>query len=144
MNTRKVASMSGAFGYELDLGKLTAQEKQEVRKQVEEYHKYAPLIQNGRYYRLSNPFVDETGAWAFVAQDQSELLLNVVMLETHGNMTQTYVRLKGLKKDAFYREERSGCIYPADALMEVGCPMPLELGAYQAYQYYFVKVSDEI
>lgn len=142
MNTRKVVAMSGTFGYELDLGKFTAQEKQEVKRQVEEYHKYAPLIQRGRYYRLSNPFADETGAWAFVSKDQSEALLNVVMLEIHGNMTPVYVRLKGLEKGAFYREEKSGCLYPAEALMEVGYPMPLELGAYQAYQYYFVRASD--
>ena len=87
MNTRKVVAMSGTFGYELDLGKFTAEEKQEVKRQVEEYHKYAPLIQKGCYYRLSDPFADETGAWAFVAQDRSEALLNVVMLEIHGNMT---------------------------------------------------------
>ena len=142
MNTRKVVAMSGTFGYELDLGKFTAQEKQEVKRQVEEYHKYAPLIQRGRYYRLSNPFADETGAWAFVSKDQSEALLNVVILEIHGNMTPVYVRLKGLEKGAFYREEKSGCLYPAEALMEVGYPMPLELGAYRAYQYYFVKASD--
>lgn len=142
MNTRKVVAMSGTFGYELDLGKFTVQEKQEVKRQVEEYHKYAPLIQRGRYYRLSNPFADETGAWAFVSKDQSEALLNVVILEIHGNMTPVYVRLKGLEKGAFYREEKSGCLYPAEALMEVGYPMPLELGAYRAYQYYFVKASD--
>lgn len=142
MNTRKVVAMSGTFGYELDLGKFTAEEKQEVKRQVEEYHKYAPLIQKGCYYRLSDPFADETGAWAFVAQDRSEALLNVVMLEIHGNMTPVYVRMKGLEEGAFYREEKSGRLYPAEALMEAGYPMPLELGAYQAYQYHFVRVSD--
>ncbi len=47
--------MAGTFGYELNLGKLSEEEKQEIRLQVEEYRKFAPLIQTGLYYRLSDP-----------------------------------------------------------------------------------------
>ena len=131
--------MSGTFGYEMDPGKLTKEEKQEIRSQAAEYHMYAPLIQNGLYYRLSNPFEEAVGAWAFVSEDQREVLLNVVMLENHANMTVSYVKLQGLRADAVYKEQSSGKSYEGAALMQAGIPMPVEQGEYRAYQMYFVE-----
>ena len=142
LKTRGVVAMAGTFGYELDPGMLTEDEKQEIRSQIEQYHRYAPLIQNGRYYRLTNPFVSEAGAWEFVSEDQKEVLFQAVMLEIHGNMTVNYVRLKGLKRDCLYQEQTSGRVYAADALMETGIPLPTAFGEYQAYQYYFKEVEE--
>lgn len=144
LNTRGVVAMAGTFGYELDLGKLTAEEKQEIRDQVAQYHKYAPLIFNGRYYRLTNPFEEQVGAWAFVSEDQSQVLVNAVMLEISGNMTVNYIHLQGLKADGLYREETSGKVYSGRALMYAGLPLPVEQGAYLAYQMYFVEVKDAV
>ena len=140
--TRGVVAMAGTFGYELDLKALTKEEKEEIRQQIVQYHQFAPLIQIGLYYRLSNPFQEEIGAWQIVAKDQSEFLLSVVCLEIHGNMTTTYLRLKGLKKNQWYEEQSSKKIYPAQALMEVGLPIPVQLGEYQAYQWHFVMISE--
>ena len=75
--------MAGTFGYELDPAKMTDEERREIREQIVEYKKYAQLVQNGLYYRLSNPFVEEIGAWEFVSEDGKEVLVNVVMLEIH-------------------------------------------------------------
>ena len=140
MKTRGVVAMAGTFGYELDLGKLSEEEKEEIRSQVKEYHCYGELIQKGLYYRLSNPFEDEIGAWAFVSKDQTEALLNVVMLEIHGNMTNNYVKLKGLKSGCMYQDEETKKVYPADALMDMGLPMPVEFGEYQAYQIHLKMI----
>ncbi len=137
LETRGVVAMAGIFGYEMDLGTLSETEKETVREQIKKYRRYAPLIQNGLYYRLSNPFEDETAAWEFISEDGTEALVSVVMLEIHGNMTVIYVRLKGLESGRSYREQESGCIYDADTLMEIGIPMPMKGGEYQAYQYYF-------
>ncbi|MDO5550038.1 MAG: GH36 C-terminal domain-containing protein, partial [Lachnospiraceae bacterium] len=57
------------------------------------------------------------------------------------NMTVNYVRLKGLTSGCMYEEQASGNVYPADALMEVGLPLPVEMGEHLAYQMYFVRVS---
>ncbi|MDY5987215.1 alpha-galactosidase [Sporofaciens sp. SGI.106] len=140
MHTRGVVAMAGTFGYELDLGKLTKEEKEEIRQQVADYKKYAPLIQNGTYYRLTNPFTDETGAWAFVSEDQREVLLNVVLLEMHGNMTVPYVKLQGLDSDALYKDELSGKVYSGSALMEMGMPVTERFCEYPAIQMYLTRV----
>ena len=142
LHTRGVVAMSGTFGYELNLMKLSEEEKQEIREQIEEYKRYAPIIQNGLYYRLSNPTTEEICAWEFVHTDekeQSKVFLNVVMQVIHGNMTVNYVKLQGLEETAVYREEKSGKRYTGAALMYGGMPLPIEPGEYQAYQYCFVK-----
>ena len=130
--------MSGTFGYELDLLKLTEEEKDEVRSQIGEFRKYAPLIQNGRYYRLTDPFKSEVCAWEIVGNSQEEVLLNVVMEEIHGNMTVNYVNLQGLKCSAVYRDTETGKTYNGAALMEAGIPMPVEMGEFKAYQMHLV------
>ena len=138
LHTRGVVAMAGTFGYELNLGKLSEEEKQEIRLQVEEYRKFAPLIQTGLYYRLSDPAREEYAAWAFVSEDQKEVLLNVVMQEIHGNMTVNYVKLQGLKCSAIYRDTETGKIYNGAALMEAGIPMPVEMGEFKAYQMHLI------
>ena len=142
LHTRGVVAMSGTFGYELNLMKLSEEEKQEIREQIAEYKSYAPIIQNGLYYRLSDPTTEEICAWEFVHTDekeQSKVLLNIVMQVIHGNMTVNYVKLQGLEETAIYREEKSGKRYTGAALMYGGMPLPIEPGEYQAYQYCFVK-----
>ena len=142
LHTRGVVAMSGTFGYELNLMKLSEEEKQEIREQIAEYKSYASIIQNGLYYRLSNPTTEEICAWEFVHTDekeQSKVLLNIVMQVIHGNMTVNYVKLQGLEETAVYREEKSGKRYTGAALMYGGMPLPIEPGEYQAYQYCFVR-----
>ena len=138
LHTRGVVAMAGTFGYELNLGKLSEEEKQEIRLQVEEYRKFAPLIQTGLYYRLSDPAREEYAAWAFVSEDQKEVLLNVVLQEIHGNMTVNYVKLQGLKCSAIYRDTETGKRYNGAALMEAGIPMPVEMGEFKAYQMHLI------
>ncbi len=134
LHTRGVVAMAGTFGYELDPGKLSDQEKEEIKEQVVRYKGYAELIQQGEYYRLSDPFRDVCGAWMFVSKDGAKALVNVVMLEIHGNMLVSYVRLKGLKPEAIYEDAQSHRRYSGAALMNAGIPMPLRMEEYMAYQ----------
>lgn len=141
LHTRGIVAMTGAFGYELSLGKLTAEEKEEVGEQVRKYREYEPLISQGDYYRLSNPYQDAYAAWMFVSEDRREALVNVVLLEIHGNMTVTYVRLKELLPEAVYEEARSGRRYYGADLIQAGIPIPVEMGDYRAYQFRFSLIQ---
>ncbi len=141
LKTRGIVAMSGVFGYELDLCKLTEEEKEEIRDQIRKYHQYAFLLQNGDFYRLSNPFTEEAAAWEMVSEDKSEALVQVVMLQIHGNMPTLYIRLKGLERGKLYREEESGKVYPADILMEAGLPILAEPGDFQGMRMHFVRVD---
>ena len=141
LHTRGVVAMAGTFGYELDPGTLSDGEKERIKGQIADYKKYEDLIREGDYYRLSNPFEDACASWAFVSEDKERVLLSAVMQETHGNMTVSYVRLRGLAADAVYQDTETGVEYYGSALMEAGIPMPVQMGEYLAYQKYFVCVK---
>ena len=141
LRARATVAMAGTFGYELDPGKLTEEEKEEVRVQVRQYKKYQELIRKGDYYRLSDPFRDAYAAWQFTSENADRALVCVVMLEVHGNMPVTYVKLRGLQRDLIYEETRTGKRYYGSALMEAGLPMPLEQGEYTAWQMELVAAG---
>lgn len=141
MHTRGVVALTGAFGYELDLGKLGEDDRQEIKKQIARYHQTAALLQHGRYYRLSNPFQEELGAWMVVDSDRNCALLSVVMLNIHGNMPVIYVKPEGLDGRRKYRDQDTGIIYAGDALMAYGLPISLKPGDYQSYQMLFEAVE---
>lgn len=87
--------MAGNFGYELDLDKISDDEKKMVRDQIELMKKYSELIREGTYYRLTAP-EEEYMAWEFVDQEQSRALLTVVMTDAQGNPVPVHTKVRGL------------------------------------------------
>lgn len=141
IETRGVVAMAGSFGYELDLGKITEAEKECVRKQIQDFHKYWDVIHNGEYYRLTDPTVrKDVAAWQFVSEDKRESLINLVTLDTHGNAPVPYVKASGLAPEKAYRDDKTGKVYTGAALMYAGIPVPQAMGEYLAYQMYLEEV----
>ena len=135
LNTRGIVAQSGTFGYELNPEKLSDAEKEEIQKQIEEYHRFAPLITHGDYYRLTelNDGKDYS-AWMFAAKDGSEALVNLVVTHVRANGPFLYVKLQGLIPDASYRLEGDDQTYSGASLMYGGISFPLTWGDYPAHQ----------
>ena len=139
MHTRTAVALAGTFGYELDLGLLTDEEKDEVRSGIREYHKYYELIRNGLYYRLSNPIKErEFAAWENVREDGTEALITIITMDTHCNSPVNYVKFKGLLEDTIYIDENTGKSYTGSALMNAGWPIPEIPGEYNAFMLHLV------
>ena len=122
--TRGNVALTGAFGYELDLNKLTDDERELVKKQVADYHKYYGLIQNGDYYRLINPTESRgtmrcDAAWESVSADRKEVLLTYVVMRTAPTV-QRYLRLVGLDPEKIYTDTSNGQRYSGALLMNAG------------------------
>ncbi len=140
--TRGVAAMSGTFGYELDVMKLTEEEKAEMKTQIRTFQKYYDLIQYGDYYRLMDPDgMKGYHAWQFVSRDGREALLNAVALRILPNGPGCWVRLKGLDPDGVYLVD--GEKYPGDYLMNGGLLLPAVKAEYEAVQIHIVQVHPE-
>jgi alpha-galactosidase len=134
--TRGVVAMSGTFGYEMDLGTLTQAEREQVAQQIKTYQRYAALIREGDYYRLSNPFQSEIyTAWEHVSQDRRKALVSVVTGTVHGAPPFLALRLQGLDPSLRYRVNGAES-YAGDALMLAGYPLPMMLDDYQSLQLY--------
>ena len=77
LQMRGLCAMMGDFGYELDITKFTAEERREVKAQIELYKKIRPTLQLGSFHRLLTPFAgtkNET-AWQFISRDGSQVVL---------------------------------------------------------------------
>jgi alpha-galactosidase len=140
ISVRSAVAMAGSFGYEFSFTKIPQSDRDTIRADIETYKRFAPLMMNGLYYRLSVPLKDAFTAWEMVARDGSEALVTAVTTEIHGNMPIRYVRMKGLETGRMYRDEASGREYPADVLMQIGWPIPAVFGEYHAYRLHLVRV----
>jgi alpha-galactosidase len=120
LTTRGNTAMSGNFGYELDLTKLSAEEKEIIREQVATYKDIRRLVQTGDMYRLKSPFAGNETAWMFVSDDKKEAIVFYFQAMAEPNAPLRRLKLKGLREDYHYRlNEVDGC-YRGDRLMHVG------------------------
>ena len=106
--TRGIVALSGTFGYELDVTKLSDEEKALIKKQTKMYHKYNHIVRKGDLYRLSDVFHPEDYAcWSQVTKDQKEVLVTFVQIHSRPGFftTATRIQLKGLDPEAMYKLE---------------------------------------
>ena len=130
--TRGICAMQGSFGYELDLSKLSEEDKAEARRQITVYTENWELFQSGSYYRLNSPMENHGyTAWSYVSKDQRKASLSVIYTDLHGNPKPVRVKLKGLKKDASY--DVDGTVYTGAALMRGGLLIPKPSCNYDSY-----------
>jgi alpha-galactosidase len=121
--TRGNIALAGAFGYELDLNKLTDEERALVRKQVANYHKYYDVIQNGDQYRIVSPFEnDRYAAWEYVSCDKREVLFTFAVMKSFFTST-VQIKLPGLDPNLTYVDQETGEKYSGSALMYGGLHM---------------------
>ena len=123
--TRGNVAMAGAFGYELDLTKLSDEERELIRRQVKDYHRFYSVINRGDLYRLIMPNDSYNGkrgkcaSWMYVSEDKSEALFTFVVIRTSVHPVY-FVKLRGLDPTAEYIEESSGKVYHGNTLMNAG------------------------
>ena len=101
LSTRAAVAMSGTFGYELDVAKLSAEEKQQIRKQIRQFHKYYDLIQNGEYYRLTSP-EDPCMIWEFADDEGDSALIFAVSVRIEANPAPVHFAVRGLADSKKY------------------------------------------
>lgn len=140
--TKADVALWGSFGYELDIRRLSLEQKEEFKRHISEYHKYYDLIHFGDLYRLISPF--EKGhkvAWEFVSEDKSQCLLTVVCLQEC--VPENFVlQLKGLAATSWYKEQESGNIYSGGFLMYTGLNLSNKINyTYGSKKWLFTKVD---
>jgi len=137
--TRGHVAMSGNFGYELDLSKLSDEEKAEIARQVEEYKGLRGLVQQGDFYRLLSPFEGNDTAWQFVSADKSEAYAVFVRTLAVPNGPLARLRLKGLDPNRNYRLRGTEEVFGGDELMYAGLPLPPLAGDFRSLAFYFTE-----
>ncbi|MDO4621721.1 MAG: alpha-galactosidase [Eubacteriales bacterium] len=142
LTSRAVTAMAGSFGYELDLGLLSEEEKNAVSEQIRSFKSIGPLIHNGSYYRLSDPTKDNYACWSYVSDDKETVLVHGMLFHAQPNMKQAALRLQGLDAQACYTLSGTDAVYTGAALMNGGILLPPYWGDYSPVEMQFRKVHE--
>lgn len=139
--TRGHVALDGTFGYELDITKLSEEEKEKVKKQIELYRRYGHLVREGEYYRIAswqeNHLYD---CWEVAAKDRSEAVVTYVQVLAGANVRSRKIRLKGLEAKAVYRLEGMEKTFAGEVLMYGGMLVEPQEGDYMSRVLHLVRV----
>ncbi len=123
LKTRGNVAMFGAFGYELDLARLTDEERETVREQIRFVKEYRKLIHTGTFYRLLSPFEGNFTAWMVVSEDRKQAIVGYYKMLNDVNREFRRLRLRGLDEGLVYEIEEEqvkiGTFYGSE-LMNIG------------------------
>lgn len=142
LETRAIVAMAGAFGYELDLTKLSAEEKDAIRAQIRRFRADEDVAQNGLYYRLTDETNTWFTAWQTVSEDKSRSIVSIVVQNVEPFKSAPHLRLKGLDPDALYEIEEENIAVSGAALMHAGYTFQRMLGDYPAAQLHLTRKKE--
>ena len=136
IRTRAHGAMAGLFGFQLDLSKFTASEIADSIEMTALAKRTRKLRATGNLHRLRDPFIEECGAWAIVAPDQSEAVVTYLhrlaeaalppMRLSAGHPTFSHLQVPGLDADATYRSTHGPAgEWRGDFLIHVGLPFEI-------------------
>ena len=120
LKMRGDVAMSGNFGYELDLMRLTVEEKEMVRGQIRQYKDLRTFVPSADMYRLLSPFDGNHTAWMFVSKDGNDIFAAYFEILCEVNPGIRRMKFTALDPDAVYEVVGEGCCYRGDELMEIG------------------------
>ena len=124
LETRAAIASLGAFGYELDLTKLSEEEKKQVRQQIGAYQQVQDLILGGDLYRISDPFASEYFCELVVSKDKSKAYVVGERVRGRAYDTPRRVRLKGLNENKQYHITQLNVTASGKALKQAGVILP--------------------
>lgn len=124
IETRFAVALDGCFGYELDPGKLSEEDRQAMKQQVRFALDTETIRLQGDFYRLLSPFKGNDTAWIAVSKDQNAAVFTYVRGLALANEGPLLVKLCGLDPQKIYTVVETGETYGGDELMYSGilCP----------------------
>lgn len=146
--TRGYVALSGTFGYELDITKLSSEERNEIPKQIKLYKTYSDLVRNGTYWRIASYSQNnEYDCWMSVSCDKTKAIVTFVQVLNHPNFKTRFIKLCGLKEESIYRitfldEEKKYTVetLTGKTLMNAGLPVERDWGDFKAKLIYLEEV----
>lgn len=140
LETRGYLAMSGNFGYENNLKKLTAADQKVITEQIAFYKAHRDLFQFGHFYRLLPPTENFATAWLFV--DDNEVFVVYFHGVAHPSAETVFLKLHYLDPEAFYKEVATKKSYSGSELNQIGLAVS---GAHEDYHttvFHLQKIKD--
>lgn len=101
--TRGYVALAGTFGYELDITKLSEEDRKIIPHQIELYKKYSDIVRNGDYWRIASYSENhEFDCWACISKDKNKALVTFVQVLNHPNFKTRFIKVKGICAESNY------------------------------------------
>ena len=136
MNTRADVAYNGTFGYELDINKLSDEEREMIKEQTAFYKEHYDLINNGDLYRIMHD-KNECAAWCYASRDKKEILLFYVQLDGGANDGDRFIKLPCADVSLRYVDEDERRTYFGDTLKNLGICVQITPGERKSLHKYF-------
>jgi len=138
--TRGNVALAGTFGYELDVTKLSEEDKEAIPQQIATYRMFNKLIREGDYYRLAsyseNNYYD---CYQVVSKDKSEALITFVQVLNQPNMHSIKIKLQGLDDNKIYKIEGKEETYHGETLKKAGILIERLNGDFQSKLLHLIE-----
>lgn len=141
LKTRGDVAMSGNFGYELDLAKLTEEEKTIVKDQIEQYKEIRTFVPYADMYRLSSPFECNQTAWMFISKDGRDIFAAYFQVLYEVNPGIQRMKFTALEPNAVYEVVGEDISYRGDELMQIGLVVEL-FGDFKSRTWRLRQISE--
>ncbi len=130
--TRGAIASLGATGYELDLTKLSEEEKVQVREQIKNYKGIDELVLRGDLYRLADPFKGNYFCEMLVGKDKSKAYVVGERFRADPCDHDRVLKLRGLDEGKTYAIKELNVTASGAALMGAGlfCPRLPDCGSW--------------
>ena len=135
--TRGLVAMGGTFGYELDITKISDEDRAQIPVQVKLMKEFSELIRTGEYYRLASYRENNVyDSYMVVSNEKNHAVVFVVQVLSQPNEKSHILKLKGLKEEATYEvrevsvangSKRLWGTYSGDVLMYAGLIVAREM-----------------
>ncbi len=122
MRMRCQVAMAGNFGLELDVTKLSEEDREEIRQSIHTLKEIGDVCRKGRFTRLLSPFEGDLTVWQFVDEDQVAVFFYLDRAKVNDRLMP--VRLRDLPDTAVYAD-REGNTFTAHDLMTFGLVPPI-------------------
>ncbi len=140
LGTRGNIASLGATGYELDLTKLSNEEKAQVAEQITEYKKIDDLVLRGDLYRLSSPFDSPIFCMAVVSKDKTLAYVVGERALTLPRDVNRIIRIYGLDDGKMYRVRELNLTASGGALKTAGLPVP-KTGDFGSWTWHIEQIT---
>jgi alpha-galactosidase len=143
LHTRAHVAMAGTFGYELDITKLSQEERMQCAQFSTMHRQYSHINRDGDYYRIAS--YRENGVydcWQVVSKDREAFLLTYVQVRCESRPRRVRLQLEGLQPQGRYRLSGTDKVYSGDALMKAGYHMQMLWGDNNSVLLHFEKLPE--
>lgn len=141
--TRGYVALSGTFGYELDVTKIPAEDREMIPRQVAMYHKYNDLVREGDYYRIASYSENhEYDFYGVVSKNKEEALFTFVQVLNRANYHGRILLMEGLNPHWKYRIEGDENVYTGDVLMKAGYYISNMSGDFKGRLLHVIRTED--